>query len=280
MINRDHIHFKEITNKEFTLFKDIVYQESGIKLSDVKKALLQSRLLKRLRALNIDSYSNYYNFLINNYETEKINLINCITTNKTDFFREEKHFIFLNDIILPKFEKNNKKKIRVWSAGCATGEEPYSIAIILNEYYRGKKIPDIKILATDIDTVVLKKGEEGIYESTLLENVDKEIIKRYFYKGIRENEGFLKIKDSLKDIVYFRRLNLLCETYPMKHQFDLIFCRNVIIYFDNETRTRLFNQFHKYLYKDGYFFAGHSETLSGITDKFTLIGNTIYEKVI
>ncbi|MDY6935461.1 MAG: CheR family methyltransferase [Spirochaetota bacterium] len=267
-----------LKDEEFELFRDLIYREAGINLTEVKKALVQSRLMKRLRLLKLNDYQEYFNFLLNNYEEEKINLINCITTNKTNFYREPKHFDFIRDVALPKFEKNNKGRIRIWSAGCSTGEEPYTIAITVYEYFKGRKMPDVKILATDIDTEVLKKGELGIYKSDVLNDVDSTILKKYFLKGRNENEGHYRVMDKLKDIVYFRRLNLLDKVFPMRGKFDIIFCRNVVIYFDQETRKDLISRFIRYLNGDGYFFAGHSETLTGVTDQLHLIGHTIYGK--
>ena len=162
----------EFGDDEFQLFREVIFKESGINLTDMKKALVQARLMKRLRALNINNYGEYYAFLNKNYDEEVINLINCITTNKTDFFREPKHFEFLRNVVLPDLEKAGKKRIRIWSAGCSTGEEPYSIAMTVFDYYYPKPMPDVKILATDIDTDVLKKGMIGIYRVELTEGVD------------------------------------------------------------------------------------------------------------
>ncbi|MBN2039825.1 MAG: protein-glutamate O-methyltransferase CheR [Spirochaetes bacterium] len=270
--------FKEISDTEFDLLRNVIFKESGISLTDKKKALIQSRLIKRLRILNLDSYKTYYDYLIQNYNNEIENLINSITTNKTDFFREIKHFEFIKEKILPDFEKNGIKKIRIWSAGCSTGEEPYSIAVIFSEYYKDKKMPDIKILATDIDTNVLMSGKAGIYRNEVLEAVSTDIMHKYFKRYNDEKINSWIISDSIKEMVYFRRLNLLDEEYPMNKKFDLIFCRNVIIYFDGNTRNKVINRFYDYLNDDGYFFAGHSENLSHFSDKYYLIGNTIYKK--
>jgi len=270
----------QITNQEFEIFRKIIYDECGIKLTEVKKALVQARLMKRLRKLNISGYMEYHTYLMDHYDDELINLINAITTNKTDFFREPKHFDFLNEVVFPQFEREGKKKIRIWSAGCSTGEEPYSLAITIAEYYQNKSLPDIKILSTDIDTNVLQQGEDGNYSVDVLSNVDRKIVKKYFLKGTGSNEDFFSANENIKRFVFFRRLNLLDDAFPMKGEFDVIFCRNVVIYFDKQTRQNLFVKFHKYLNCKGCFFAGHSETLTGINDKFRLIGNTIYRKII
>ncbi|HOP62916.1 MAG TPA: protein-glutamate O-methyltransferase [Spirochaetota bacterium] len=269
-----------LEDREFNKLRDIVYEEAGIKLGDVKKILMQSRLTKRLRELRLDSFLDYYNYLVENYNEEKVNFINLITTNKTDFFRENDHFEFIKERLLPEYEKRGMKEIRIWSAGCSTGEEPYTIAMVTTEYFKTKQSPEILILATDIDTQVLQKAKNGIYPQEHVSTVEPDYIKRYFSKGTGPDQGAYIVNDTLKKSVYFRRLNLLQEQYPMKKQFDIIFCRNVIIYFDRDTQKRLFNKFYNYLKDDGYLLIGHSENITSITDKFILAGRTIYKKVV
>ena len=270
----------QLTEREFIKYRDIVYKEAGITLNDSKKALLQARLMRRMRALNISEFSEYYEYLMENYEDEKVNFINSITTNKTEFFRESRHFDFMMEQALSEFVEMGRKEIKIWSAGCSTGEEPYTIAITLQEYFENKTKPVLKILATDIDTQVLDKAKEGIYRSDLIEDIPVEILKKYFYRGKAENDGLFKIKENIKNIITFSRLNLLDDPYPMKGQFDIIFCRNVIIYFNKETQEILFKKFSRYLADHGYLFIGHSENISSISDEFLLIGNTIYKKKV
>lgn len=278
---KTNLFSNELGDNEFALLRDIVFKESGINLADRKKAMMQSRLIKRLRLLKLNSYEKYCEYLINNYEDEIINFINCITTNKTDFFREPRHFEFIKNKAMPELEKK-KRSIRIWSAGCSTGEEPYSIAITIAEYLRNKGVSaisdNIKILATDIDTNVLKTGIAGIYKEESLENIDPQIAGRYFLIQKNESGRQIVVRDSIKNTVRFKRLNLLDDVFPMKGKFDFIFCRNVIIYFDKKTRDELIRKFYDYLEDDGYFFAGHSENLSNISNKYRLIGNTIYRK--
>lgn len=269
-----------LSDRDFNRLRDIIYTEAGIKLSDVKKILMQSRLIKRLRELKLDDFTEYYDYLMENYEVEKINFINAITTNKTDFFRENDHFEFMKSKILPDFERKNEKELRIWSAGCSTGEEPYTIAITLSEYFKGKTSPELLILATDIDTQVLDKAQDGNYSAEHLAEIDPGYLKNYFLYNRNDRGDFYRVKDQLKKIVYFRRLNLLQEEYPMKKKFDIIFCRNVIIYFDRETQKKLFDKYYNYLKDDGYLLIGHSENITSITDKFTLAGRTIYRKVV
>lgn len=271
--------YADLDDREFEKFKELIYSESGIKLSDMKKALVRARLTKRLRILKLDSFTDYYNYLVKNFNEEKFDFVNAITTNKTDFFRESKHFEFMKEVFLPEFIESGKDELRLWSAGCSTGEEPYTIAITLLEFFENYKIkPEIKILATDIDTSVIEKARSGIYTGEQVKGIDTKILKKYFLKGKDENEGLFRAKDYLKKMISFRRLNLHDEVYPMKKRFDLIFCRNVIIYFDKEYQQRLFDRIFNYMNDTGYLFIGHSENLSSVTRKFKLVGNTIYKK--
>jgi len=271
----------ELEDAEFDTFKQLIYDETGIKLTELKKALVRARLTKRIRKLGLDSFKDYNEYLKNNYDAEKFDFINSITTNKTDFFREPRHFDYIKNVVLPELDNMKLKKIRIWSSACSSGEEPYTIGISLLEYYENKRNkPEIKILATDIDTNVLEKAKIGIYTFEQVKGIDSPLLKKYFQKGKGENEGLFRIKDSLKNIIYFRRLNLQDETYPMKGHFDIIFCRNVIIYFDKETQSRMFKRFSKYIADNGYLFIGHSENITRICDDFYLKGNTIYGKVL
>src|SRR5208337_692076 len=163
---------------------------------------------------------------------------------------------FMKSNILPEFDKSSEKELRIWSAGCSTGEEPYTIAMTLLDYYSAKDRPQLLILATDIDTQVLTKGVDGVYPEDHLSTVDPGYIKKYFHSSEGDNIGYYRVDDILKEIVYFRRLNLLQEAYPMKRKFNVIFCRNVIIYFDRETQKKLFSKFYEYLKDDGYLLIG------------------------
>ncbi|HON77710.1 MAG TPA: protein-glutamate O-methyltransferase CheR [Spirochaetota bacterium] len=270
----------ELTDKDFNLFREVIYRESGINLSPMKKALVQSRLMRRMRELQIRNFNEYYDYLNDNYEEERIHLINCITTNKTDFFREAGHFDYMKNEVLPKYVNENKKTIRIWSAGCSTGEEPYTIAISLLEYFKDKTLPDIKILATDIDTKVLETAMEGVYKEETVKVVDREVLRRYALKGVGSNAGFYRMKDSVKKLIHYRRLNLLDDTFPLKNKFDIIFCRNVVIYFDRNSQVKLFKQFYNYLNNDGYLFIGHSETLTSVSNLFHFRGRSVYGKVL
>ncbi len=269
----------EIDKREFEAFRELIYKESGIKLSDHKKALVQSRIARRCRILHIDTFPDYYNYLVDHYEQEKIEFINAITTNKTDFFRENQHFDFMRDVVLPDFEKSGRRKLRIWSAGCSTGEEPYTIALTVHEYFKNKKKPDIKILATDIDTRVIDTARKGIYDFERIREIDLSLLKEYFFMGKGENAGLFRIKDILKNYISYRRLNLMDASYPMKGHFDIVFCRNVIIYFEKEDQAKLFQKIHRYMLPGTYLFIGHSENISTFATGFKLVGNTIYQRV-
>ncbi len=270
--------YTELDNDLFVAFKEIVYREASIKLSEQKKALLQARLSKRLRALGLETYQDYHRYLMENYATESIEFINAITTNKTEFFRERRHFDYMKEYCLPEFESLGKNELRIWSAACSTGEEPYTIAITVSEYFENRKSMNIKILATDIDTNVIEKGSVGLYSLDQVKDIELPLLKKYFMRGTGENEGLFMVKDPLKSMINFRRMNLLGSVYPMKKKFDIIFCRNVIIYFDKPTQKELFERLYNYLDDDGYLFIGHSENITGISTRFALIGHTIYRK--
>ncbi|NLV66376.1 MAG: protein-glutamate O-methyltransferase [Spirochaetes bacterium] len=268
-----------LSDGDFAKLRDIIYREAGIRLNDLKKVLMQSRLIKRLRELNLDNFSEYHDYLLDNFDTEKINFINAITTNKTDFFRENDHFEYMKKVILPGIDRKGLKEIRIWSAGCSTGEEPYTIAMTVFDYYGRRQMPELLLLATDIDTQVLGKARVGTYPGERLAAVDENVISTYFNSDGADPCNYT-VKDFVRSKIYFRRLNLLQDEYPMKKQFDIIFCRNVIIYFDRETQTRLFANFYRYLKDDGYMLIGHSENITSITDRFSLAGRTIYRKVL
>ncbi len=268
----------ELDDALFNKFKDLIYAEAGIKLSDLKKALVQARLARRLRHLGIGTYAEYYTFLTHNYENEKIHFINAITTNKTDFFRENRHFEYMREVCLPEFENTGKRRIKIWSAGCSTGEEAYSISMTMKDYNEKNRTIEYKILATDIDTNVLDTAAGGVYPADRISEIDVATLKKYFYRGSGENEGLFKVKEAVRENVFFRRLNLLDESFPMKGKFDIIFCRNVIIYFDKSSQKTLFEHIWHYLEDHGYLFIGHSENITALTDRFSLIGHTMYRK--
>ncbi len=274
----------DINDKEFGLFQQLIYDASGIFLTPAKKELLKSRLMKRLRQKSLTSFKAYYEYITQRDTTgeELVSMLDCISTNLTEFFREAAHFRFLSEKAIPALLENKRKKhekrIRIWSAGCSTGEEPYSISMIVAERVLPRYEWDVKILATDISTRVLKKAMEGIYTKDQLKGMSPQLVNAYLKKRNIDNKDYYYINDPLKDMVVFRRLNLTDETFPFKGQFDFIFCRNVMIYFDKQTQNGLVSKFYKHLAPDGYLFIGHSESLAGTNNKFRYVQPTVYQK--
>ena len=274
-MNEREFDFKD---QDFNRVKTIVYDYAGIDLNESKKNLVYNRLSKRIRFLSMQTFSEYLDFVEAQGEAEFVHLINAITTNLTFFFRENHHFEYLINTVIPGLVSQNaaKKKIRVWSAGCSTGEEPYSIAIALKE-----AVPmgwDAKVIATDLDSNVVNTGQRGVYKNDRLKGVSEERKKRWFLKGSGSQEGYVKVKPELQEIIEFGQLNLMDE-WPLKDAIDVIFCRNVVIYFDKPTQSKLFNRYADRLPNNGHLFIGHSESLYKVCDRFELLGQTIYKKL-
>lgn len=264
-----------MADKDFKHLSAVAYEISGIVLGDHKKELVYSRIARRIRKLGLHNFEQYCQFLDNNRETETNEFVNSITTNLTSFFRESHHFEFLAKEVIPAWKKRDKKKpIRIWSSACSTGPEPYSIAITVSKNMRVQDY-NLKILATDLDGDVLAKGKAGEYPIS-----DIEQLPRDYHNAFLRNEtkGTCMVKQNLKEMIQFNRLNLL-GPWPMKGKFDVIFCRNVVIYFNKETQKELFDRLADSLVDGGYMFIGHSETLHGVTQRFESMGRTIYKKV-
>lgn len=273
-LSRD-FHF---TDKDFNFIRALVAEKTGIVLSDAKRDLVYGRLSRRLRQLGIKRFADYCRLLQDGDEDEMVQFTNAITTNLTSFFREAHHFDYLGATLLPTLEKEKpNRKIRIWSAGCSTGEEPYSISMTIKEKCPRLAGWDLKILATDLDSNVLAKAQAGIYEHSRVEDLSRERLRRWFRKGRGVNEGSAKVSAELQELITFRQLNLMQE-WPMQGPFDVIFCRNVVIYFDKATQRTLFNRYADLLVDGGHLFVGHSESLFKVTDRFELIGKTVYRK--
>jgi len=266
-----------MTAKDFKRIAELAGRYTGIILGEHKQDMVYGRIARRLRKLNINSFSKYLDFLEANIDEELSSFINVITTNLTSFFRENHHFDYLQKTVLTELKRKNSvtKKLRVWSAGCSKGMEPYSISMTLLK----SGIPsdwDVKILATDLDSEVLDIAKNAVYPSTEVDGLDKNIVKNYFQCGADGKD--VRVKDKVKAPIHFKRLNLL-EFWPMKGPFDFIFCRNVVIYFDKPTQKVLFDRYADLLNVGGYLFIGHSENLHGISERFENIGNTVYRKI-
>ena len=270
----------DLSKKEFQLFQEIIHRETGIHMSDKKKKLIVARLSKRLRALNLQNFTQYYEYLNDSTDADNeiVNLINRITTNKTNFFRENHHFDFLAHELFPQMiarsDLSGARRLRIWSAGCSSGEEPYTLAMVAAEAFKSQRGWDIKILATDLDTEILQRAIEGVYPTQAVSPIPKEYLARYF---MRSTDGYTA-GNVLKSMITFRKLNLMDSAFPMKKPFDIIFCRNVIIYFDVPTKESLLSRFYQHLKEGGYMFIGHSESLMHMRDKYNYLKHTIYKK--
>ncbi len=267
---------KRLTPEEFEKFAKLIYDESGIFMKDTKITLLSNRLRKRLSALSLNEFSDYYNYLQKlsgePKKKEYEELLDVVSTNETYFFRNERHFEALTDICLPELSKiKTDKKLRIWSAACSTGEEPYTIAICVLEcmkYFPGWKI---EILATDIAPSVLEFARDGYYSGRRIEKVAPEHLQKYFTLEDKE-KGVYRVKDELKKMVNFYYHNFFKSPFP--GDIDIIFCRNVMIYFDKIHQKELVAKFYKSINDTGYLFIGHSETLHSISDDF------VYKKIL
>ncbi|MBN2281735.1 MAG: protein-glutamate O-methyltransferase CheR [Candidatus Marinimicrobia bacterium] len=268
-----------IDNRTFKKVQNFIYNEVGINLTDAKRALVSSRLRKRMMTLNIDNYSDYIHYVENDRSGgEIVQLFNAISTNVTHFFRENDHFIKLNELFKKALD-GGAFKYRIWSAASSSGEEPYSIAMTIKDIL-GNKNFDVKILGTDISTKVLNMCLRGEYTEKNMEKVDVQTRTKYFTRYMdNENNTIYKIDDSLKKMMLFKRLNLSKPPFPMKGNLDVIFCRNVMIYFDDIVRSRLINEFYRLLKPGGHLFVGHSESLAGLKEhEFRLVKASVYIK--
>lgn len=272
-----------ISDAEFRKLREFIHAHTGIALSEHKKALVCSRLSKRLRHHGLRRYSDYYLLLVKNDPEgmELMAMINAITTNKTDFFREPHHFRFLSEHIFPAYRQNpnRERPLRMWSAASSTGEEAYSLAMTALETMPSFNEQDIHILTTDIDTDVLSRAASGIYTRVQASQIPETLLRRYFLKGQRGHEGHVMAKPLLKSLVHVQRLNLLEDPWPMQEKFDVIFCRNVLIYFDKPTQQKLFQRMAGALKKDGYLMLGHSEGMHGFNNLFKPVGHSVYQRL-
>jgi len=272
----------ELSDKDFQAFSNFIYNEYGIKMPSIKRIMLQGRLLKRIRELNMKSYSEYkdYFFSPEGQQRELYSFLNVITTNKTDFFREPVHFDFLTATVLPAFEKQAGSKLfKVWSAGCSSGEEPYTLAIVLNEYKRLNPSFIFSITGTDISNQVLDKAAKGIYQEQKIEFVSLDLKKKYFLKSKDRSNPTVRVRPELQANLTLRHLNLMDGYYDVKETYNAIFCRNVLIYFDRTTQEKVINKLCQHLEPGGYFFIGHSESLSGMNVPLSHIKPTIFQKL-
>jgi len=263
----------ELKPQEFQKISDLVYRTCGINLKQGKEALVRARLMKRLRTLGIQRVDDYLDFLENDPHGKEMGcLIDVMTTNKTSFFREGDHFNFLRDTVLPGLDA---PRLRFWSAACSSGEEPYTLAVVLLEHLSGVGRKDVRILATDISRRMLERAARGVYPREAVADVSVPAYRKYFTPLGRSGE--VQVVPEARALVHLAYLNLM-EPWPMKGRFQVIFCRNVMIYFDRATQQELINRFYGVLEDGGYLFVGHSEGLSAITHRFRYVRPAVYRK--
>jgi chemotaxis protein methyltransferase CheR len=273
---------EELSSLDFDRLRALVYDESGINLSADKKTMMEIRLKRRLRSLDIPSYQEYCKRLFQpeGKAAELVHLIDVITTNKTDFFREPDHFEYLVEKALPELASRlgRTRRSLVWSAGCSTGEEPYTLAMVLSEY--AAQCPGFRfgVLATDISTAVLAKAANGIFKSEALAPVPKHLQRKYFMRSRDPASDLLRAVPEVRDLIEFRRLNFMDADLAIAEAPEVIFCRNVIIYFDRPTQVRLLHKLVRNLVPGGYFFAGHSESFQGMDLPLVPVAPAVYRK--
>ncbi len=275
----------KMTEKDFQMFSELIYAEVGIKMPPAKKLMLTSRLSKRLRACGIHTYSGYYDYIHTpeGKRSEFRLMIDVVTTNKTDFFREPAHFDYLIREALPALEKiatySPARKLNLWSAGCSSGEEAYTTAFVLSDYFMKNRGGDFRILATDVCRRVLSKGSDAVYSEEAIEPIPQQMRRKYLMKGKGAKSGFYRIVPEVRQKVNFKELNFMDRKFDIGMAMDIIFCRNVVIYFDKKTQIDVFNKLYDCLMPGGYLFIGSSETLFGINSRLKAVGPTVYRKV-
>jgi chemotaxis protein methyltransferase CheR len=275
---------RDLSDREFQIFRTLVTSHSGIALGPHKRALLQARLGRRLRTLGLATFADYHRLLIEHdpQGEELVRFINAVTTNKTHFYREAHHFAYLAKrwapAVVGRASRGGEHAVRIWSAGCSTGEEPYTIAMTVADALPHAGGWTVRILASDIDTEVLKRGAAGIYSIEAAGAIPPAALKRHFLRGTGTSTGLMRVRPALRSLVTFRRINLLEAPWPLGASFDVIFCRNVLIYFDRPTQQRVVERLATCLKDDGVLVLGHSEGILGMTNGLRHVGHTIYQK--
>jgi chemotaxis protein methyltransferase CheR len=274
-------HEDQLSSRDFTRLTTFIYSEAGICLGTEKKTMLEGRLKRRLRELEIDSFKHYCEYLFGpaGLKEEKVPFIDVVTTNKTDFFREPKHFDYLTQRALPDMaERADGQPVVIWSAGCSSGEEPYTLAMVLSEYAEAHPGFRFRILATDISTVVLARAQMGIYTTDAVEPVPTLMQRKYLMRSRERGADRVRVVPELRKLVEFRRLNFMDADYGVEEKVDGVFCRNVIIYFDRPTQERILGKLASYLKPGGYMFVGHSETLHDMNLPLEALGPALYRR--
>lgn len=271
----------ELSKEDFKAFSDYIYSEFGIKMPDIKRVMLQGRLLKRIRELKMSSYAEYkkYFFSAEGQRNELYNFLSVVTTNKTDFFRESVHFDFLSQEVLPSFLAEGRTKINVWSAACSSGEEPYTISIVLNEFKEQHPQFNFSILGTDISSNVLNKAARGVYPEKSVEVIPLHLKKKYFLRSKDRINPTVRVTPQLQQNISLKYLNLMDNVYDITETYDVIFCRNVLIYFDRETQEKIIGKLCRHLAEGGYLMIGHSESIANMNLPLKNIKPTMFKRI-
>ncbi len=272
---------KRLSKEQFTELSSLIYNTCGIQLPEAKQVLLEARLAKRLKVNEMNTMDEYLNMVFKNkkviHPEEFTSLIDVVTTNKTDFYREPAHYSIMTGTVLPELLAD-RKKLEMWSAGCSSGEEPYTLAMVMEEYIRNHEHLNYRITATDLSTEVLRTANRGIYEEKKLGDMSAELKSRYFLRSKNREEALVKVNQKIRSRVRFGRLNFMDDDYHMDTKFDIIFCRNVIIYFDRETQKKVLAKLIRQLKTGGYLFIGHSESLHHMQLPVQQVAPTVFKK--
>lgn len=278
----ESIYSSELSSELFSRFTLFIKHNCGIHIIPSKKTMLEGRLRKRMRQLLLPTFEDYARYLFNTNKhdsSEMVHFLDVVTTNKTGFFRETPHFDYLVSKILPEFMNRDNRRLvtfRIWSAGCSSGQEPYSLAILLNEFAEKNPAFRYAILATDLSRCILDTAKAGVYDTNQLDDVTPEHRDKYFV-AVRNNSQ-LRITEALRKTIMFKRLNLMNGAFPIKEPLHAIFCRNVMMYFDRDDRKKLVRRFTEQLAPGGYLFTGHSESLAGLSSELHSASNSVYRK--
>jgi chemotaxis protein methyltransferase CheR len=275
------VHDETISGKDYARLCKLIYAEAGIHLGTERKTMLEVRIKRRLKILNLQSYRDYCDYLFGHegLKDEITHLIDVVTTNKTDFFREPKHFNYLAGHAVPELtERNGPRPFLIWSAGCSTGEEPYTMAIVLSEYALAHPGFRFRIMASDISNIVLAKAEMGVYTNAIVAPVLPLLRQKYFMRSREPSSDQVRVVPELRRSIEFRRLNFMDDDYGIAEKVDAIFCRNVIIYFDRATQERILLKLSNCLHPGGYMFVGHAETLHDMNLPLTPVAPALYRR--
>jgi chemotaxis protein methyltransferase CheR len=276
-------HTPSLTDREFQLFQELIHREAGIFLPDAKRALLIARLSKRVRVLGFDSFGDYYEHVLTDLSGERTTMLDLICTNETRFFREPRQFEFLDTEVLPRWKVEagvgqRTKKVRAWSAACSTGEEPYSLGMLLRAHLRAEEGWAVDVLASDLSTRVLAAASNGVWPIERADDIPEPYRREFMLRGVRGESGRMRAHPQLRSLLEFQQINLIEDRYPIEGTFDLIFCRNVLIYFDRPTKAAVVDRLARHLSPGGLLFLGHSETLSATSSALRHAGPTVYAR--